>query len=80
MKDELGVKIITKFAGPRAKTYSYLIDDGSEDKKSKRHKKKPVIKREPKFENYKNCSEATQLDNTINYVEKNKITQPQKKS
>ena len=74
MKDELGVKIITKFVGPRAKTYSYLIDDGSEDKKSKRHKKKPVIKREPKFENYENCSEATQLDNTINYVEKNKIT------
>ena len=32
MKDALGAKIITKFAGLRAKTYSYLIDDCSEDK------------------------------------------------
>ena len=30
---------MTKFVGLRAKTYSYLIDKGSEDKKSKRHKK-----------------------------------------
>ena len=40
MKDELGGRIITKFVGLRVKTYSYLIDDGSGDKKkSKRHKK-----------------------------------------
>ena len=26
MKDELGKKVKTKFVGPRAKTYSYLID------------------------------------------------------
>ena len=36
MKYELGGKIMTKFVGLEAKTYSYLIDDGSEDKKRKR--------------------------------------------
>ena len=29
MKDELGGKLITGFFGLRAKTFSYLIDDGS---------------------------------------------------
>ena len=33
MKDELGGKIIKELAGLRAKTCSYLIDDGSEDNK-----------------------------------------------
>ena len=31
--DELSGKVMPKFVGLRAKTYSYLIDDGSEDKK-----------------------------------------------
>ena len=35
MKDELGRKIKAKFFGLRAKSYSYLIDDGSEDIKAK---------------------------------------------
>ena len=33
-KDKLVGKIMTKFNVLRAKTYSYVIDDGSEDKKA----------------------------------------------
>ena len=61
MKDELGRKIMTKLVGLRAKACCYLIHDGSEDKKGK-GTKKCVIKRKLKFENYKNCLEATQLE------------------
>ena len=39
MKDELGGTIMANFAELRAKTYTYLIDDGSEDKKPKVTKK-----------------------------------------
>ena len=35
MKDELGGKVVPKFVGLGAKTYSYLIEDGGEDKKAK---------------------------------------------
>ena len=61
MKHELGGKILTRFAGLRAKTYSYLIDDGSKDKKAK-GVKKCVIKKKIKFKNCKNHFEATQLE------------------
>ena len=61
-----------KFVRLRAKTYIYLIDDGSENKKAK-VTKKCVIKRKIKFENYKNCLEATQLEKKINHLEKIKI-------
>ena len=58
---------------PKGKiTYSHLTDDGSEDKKAK-GTKKCVIKRKLKFENYKSCLEETQLENKINYLEKNNI-------
>ena len=46
MKDKLGRKIMTKFVGLRAKTYRYLIDDGSKDKA--KGTKKCVIKRKLK--------------------------------
>ena len=59
-----------KFVGLRAKTYSYLIDDSREDKKTKGTKE---CHKKLTFENYKNCLEVTQLENTRSHLEKNKI-------
>ena len=53
MKGGFGGKIMAKFVGLRAKTWSYLIDDGSKDKKAK-STKKCVKKRKLKYENCKN--------------------------
>ena len=53
MKDELGEKIMTEFVAFRPKTYSYLMDDGNGNKKTKRTKKR-VIKGRLTFNDYKN--------------------------
>ena len=50
-----------QFGKLTAKTYSYLTDDGSEDKKSKTTNK-CVIKRKPKLEDYKIFLKTTQLN------------------
>ena len=68
----LGPKFMTKFLPLRAKIYSYLIDDGSEDKKAK-DTKKCIVKRKLEFENSDDCLEATQLENKTNHLEKNQI-------
>ena len=54
MKDELGGKIITEFITLKPNTYSYLTDDGKEDKKTK-VTKKCLIKKMIKFNDYKKC-------------------------
>ena len=69
MKEKLGWKIMTKKVELKAKSYSYLIDDGSEDKVAKVRKKR-VTKIILKFENYKSILEATQLDSKINFLKK----------
>ena len=53
-----------------AKTDSYLLDDRDETRKSK-GTIKCVIKRKLKFEDFKHCSEATQIEKKINQIEKN---------
>ena len=60
-KDELGGKIKTEFIALRAKAYGYLIDGYNDDdydknkiiNKKAKATKKCVIKRELRFENYK---------------------------
>ena len=71
MKD-LGGKIIKELVGLRAKTCSYSTYDNNESKKAK-GTKKCVIKRKPKFEDYKNCLQAPQHENKITHLNHNKI-------
>ena len=54
MKDALGGTIVTEFVTLRPKTYSYLTDDGKEDKKAK-GTKKCIIKKMIKFNDYQKC-------------------------
>ena len=54
MKDEIGGEIITEFVTLRPKTFSFITDDGKEDKKAK-GTKKCIIKKMIKFNDYKKC-------------------------
>ena len=54
MKHELGGKIMAEFVALRPKTYSYLMDNGGSDKKTK-GTKKCVIKRRLKSNDYNDC-------------------------
>ena len=59
---------MTKFVGLRTKNYSYLIDDGREVKKAN-DTKNVYHEKNAKFENDKNCLEATQPENKIHHLE-----------
>ena len=74
MKDELGGQIMKEFVRLRLKTQSYLKDNNDEDKKAK-GTEKCVIKRKLKFQDFKNCFEAAQIEKKINYLRKNKLMQ-----
>ena len=57
----------------RVKTYSYWKDNNNEDKKGK-DRKKGVIKKPLKFQDYKNCLEADQVKKRKKkHLEKKKI-------
>ena len=73
IKNELGGKIMIEFVRPTAKAYSYLIDNSVEDKTAK-GTKKFAIKRKLRFENYRSCYKAAQLENKIIIYKKVKLT------
>ena len=54
MKDEAGGKTIKEFVGLRAKLYSFVMDDGVENKKCKGVKKQ-VVESSISHEDYKTC-------------------------
>ena len=54
MKDEAGGKIIKEFVGLRAKLYSFIMDDGEENKKCKGIKKQ-VVESSITHKDYKTC-------------------------
>ena len=47
----------------KSKKYSYLINEGSKDKGTNGKKKRKL-----KFQDYKKCLEATQLENKIYHL------------
>ena len=66
-----------KFLGLRTKTCGYLKDNNNEDKKAK-GTKKCVIKRKRKFQDYKNCSEAAQIEDKIIQIDPDSPKEDQK--
>ena len=62
MKNELGGQIIKKFVGLRARAYSIYLKDNNDEHKKEKGTKKCVIKRKVKFQDYKNCLEAAQIE------------------
>ena len=66
-KDDLGKKIMVKFAALRSKTYRYLTNASNENKKAKTAKR-CVTKEEPKFKDYQNYLEVNQFEDKINYL------------
>ena len=68
----LGGQMMKEFVGLRAKAYSYFKDNNDKDKRAK-GTKKCAIKRNLKFQDYKNCFEAVQIENNINHLEEIKI-------
>ena len=62
MKDGLGRKIMTEFAASRPKLNSYLTDYNDKNIKTQGTKKYII-----------NCLEATQPENKVNQLQKNKV-------
>ena len=61
-----------EFVGVRGKTCSYLKENNNENKKVK-DTNKCAIKRELKFQYYKNYLNKAKIDRKLNYLEKNRF-------
>ena len=72
MKDGLGRKIMIELAALRPKINSYLTDYNDKGIKTQ-STKKYVIKEKLQLKDYKNCLEATQPENKVNQLQKNKV-------
>ena len=72
MNFELGGRRMVKFPTLGPKTYSYLANDNEENKKAE-GTLKHIIKMKYKFEDFKHCSEPTQLENKTKTSGKNLI-------
>ena len=73
------MKQADKCVALRAKSFSYLIDEGSKYKKTK-GTKAFVIKRNLNVANYENYLDTTQLENKINHLGKKMTYRVLKKS
>ena len=60
-----------EFVGLKAKRFTYLKENNNKDEKAKATKM-CVIKKIYKFQDYKNCLEAVQIENKIRNLEVNK--------
>ena len=72
MKEELGGKIMRKFAACLLHLEQKHIQATTAKIKKAKGTKKWIIKRKLKFEDYKHSFDKTQLENKINQLEKNK--------
>ena len=59
-----------EFSALSLKMYIYLTDSNDENKTKKKGRKRCVVKRKLKFQDYKHFLETTQLENKINQLEK----------
>ena len=66
MENKLLGNIVKEYVALRARIFSYLIDDSSEDNKGT---KKCAINRKIKFEDYKSSLQKYQLENKINHLQ-----------
>ena len=72
MKDKSGEQVMKELVGLCPEIYSYLNDSDDECKKAK-GTNNCVVKTKLKFQDYEKCLKASQIINTVDYLEKKGI-------